>query len=271
MEENKKLPSLQTIFLVINVILFVIILIFSTYTLRYTGQYELYINKDNKNTVSSYIGEEHLKKDSAVKKVIYREVWDDHEYIIYYENGEEETLFLDNIPWENNLIKEEGIYIPLKNFGIIFIFIILMILNTIKIRKIGKKEKSRLICGNISIMTILTIFLMVFCNFVFALSTPFLMIPVSVILVFGGAGVIGFISYFIERKKVVDKLLGNFFKILFVNYILLFAIYGIYLISWAGMNILAFDVIIFILLIAGETILGYIIGRGIHVPIHNRK
>ena len=59
MEENKKLPSLQTIFLVINVILFVIILIFSTYTLRYTGQYELYINKDNKNTVSSYIGEEH--------------------------------------------------------------------------------------------------------------------------------------------------------------------------------------------------------------------
>ena len=56
--------------------------------------------------------------------------------------------FLEDIPWENNLIKEEGIYIPIKNLVVTFILIIIFILNTIKIRKNFKKDNQN---TNISI------------------------------------------------------------------------------------------------------------------------
>ena len=148
MEENKKERFLGTIYRIINGILAILILIFSTSTLRYSGEYELYINKDNKDRIYAYVGEENFRTDSEVKKIIYEEVWDNNNYEVYYEDGEKEVLFLEGIPWENNLIKEEGIYIPIKNLVVTFILIIIFILNTIKIRKNFKKDNQN---TNISI------------------------------------------------------------------------------------------------------------------------
>ena len=148
MEENKKEKSLRNIYKIINWILAIFILIFSTSTLRYSGEYELYINKDNKDRIYAYVGEENFRTDSEVKKIIYEEVWDNNDYEVYYEDGEKEVLFLEGIPWENNLIKEEGIYIPIKNLVVTFILIIIFILNTIKIRKNFKKDNQN---TNISI------------------------------------------------------------------------------------------------------------------------
>lgn len=56
----------------------------------------------------------YVSSSSEVKKIIYEEVWDNNDYEVYYENGEKEVLYLEGIPWQNNLIKEEGIYIFLK-------------------------------------------------------------------------------------------------------------------------------------------------------------
>ena len=114
MEENKKEKSLERIYRIINWVLAIFILVFSTYTLRYSGEYELYINEDNRDRIYAYLGEENFRTDSEVKKIIYEEVWDNNDYEVYYEDGEKEVLYLEGIPWENNLIKEEGIYIFLK-------------------------------------------------------------------------------------------------------------------------------------------------------------
>ena len=148
MEELKKEKFLK-IYRIINGILAIFILVFSTYTLRYSGEYELYINKSNKDRIYTYIGEENFKTDSEVKKIVYEEVWDNNHYEVYYEDGEKEVLYLEGIPWKNNLIKEEGIYIPIRNLGITFILVIIFILNTIKIRKDFKKDRKN---TNISIM-----------------------------------------------------------------------------------------------------------------------
>ena len=83
-------------------------------------------------------------------------------------------------------------------------------------------------------MVTIILTLMILCNFVLGLSTPILIIPVLAIFLFGGAGVIGLISYYIERKKIRPKTSSNFLKILFINYIVLLAIYSIYMISWGG-------------------------------------
>ncbi len=149
MEENKKEKSLRNIYGILNSILAIFILVFSTYTLRYSGEYELYINKSNKDRIYTYIGEENFKTDREVKKIVYEEVWDNNHYEVYYEDGEKEVLYLEGIPWQDNLIKEEGIYIPIRNLGITFILVIIFILNIIKIRKDFKKDKQNI---NISIM-----------------------------------------------------------------------------------------------------------------------
>lgn len=268
MEENRKEKSLRNMYKIINWILAIFILVFSTYTLRYSGEYELYINEDNKDRIYAYIGEENFRTDSKVKKIIYEEVWDDNHYKVYYEDGEEETLFLENIPWQNNLIKEEGIYIPVKNLGITFILVIILILNIMKMRKKFKRDENQLIEKNISIMITTVLTLMILCNFILGLTTPFLMIPILAVLIFGGAGVIGLISYYIERKKIRQKTSSDFLKILFINYIVLLAIYSIYMISWGG--IMEWNVITSIVLVAGETILGYGIGRLIDIPNHKK-
>lgn len=265
MEENKKEKYLETMYRVINGILAIFILIFSTYTLRYSGEYELYVNKDNKDRIYAYIGEENFRTDSEVKKIIYEEVWDDNHYKVYYEDGEEETLFLENIPWQNNLIKEEGIYIPVKNLGITFILVIILILNIMKMRKKFKRDENQLIEKNISIMITTVLTLMILCNFILGLTTPFLMIPILAVLIFGGAGVIGLISYYIERKKMRRKSSSEFFKSLLLNYILLLMIYIIYMIVWAGNSVMELNIFMSILLVAGETILGYGIGKMIDI------
>ena len=105
---------------------------------------------------------------------------------------------------------------------------------------------------------------MILCNFVLGLTTPILMIPILAIFIYGGAGVIGLISYYIERKKMKQKSSSEFLKILFINYIVLLAIYSIYMISWGG--IMECNVITSIVFVAGETILGYGIGRLIDIP-----
>ena len=261
MEENKKEKCLRNIYRIINWILAIFILVFSTYTLRYSGEYELYINEDNKDRIYTYIGEENLKTDSEVKKIVYEEVWDNNNYEVYYEDGEKEVLYLEGIPWQDNLIKEEGIYIPVRNLGITFILVIIFILNTIKIRKDFKKDKQNM---NISIMVKIILTFMIICNIVFTLTTPFLMIPVLILLVFGGTGLVGLISYYIEKEKTIQKSSSDFLKILFVNYIVLLAVYSIYMISWGA--IMEFNVIISIVLVAGEGILGYAIGRFMDMP-----
>lgn len=261
MEENKKEKCLRNIYRIINWILAIFIFVFSTYTLRYSGEYELYINKDNKDRIYAYIGEENLKTDCNVKKIVYEEVWDNHQYKVFYENGEEEILNLEGIPWKNNLIKEEGIYIPIKNLVVIIVLIIIFILNTIQIRKNFQKENPNM---NISIMVKIILTFMIICNVVFALTTPFLMIPVMILLVFGGTGLVGLISYYIEKEKTIQKSSSDFLKFLFVNYIVLLAVYSTYIISWGA--IMEFNVIISIVLVAGESILGYAIGRFMDIP-----
>lgn len=261
MEGDKKEKSLRNIYRIINWILAIFILVFSTYTLRYSGEYELYINEDNKDRIYTYIGEENLKTDSEVKKIVYEEVWDNNNYEVYYEDGEKEVLYLEGIPWENNLIKEEGIYIPIRNLGITFILVIIFILNTIKIRKDFKKDKQNI---NISMMIKIIFTFMIICNIVFTLTTPFLMIPVMILVVFGGTGLVGLISYYIEKEKTIQKSSSDFLKILFINYIILLAVYSIYMISWGA--IMEFNVIISIVLVAGEGILGYAIGRFMDMP-----
>lgn len=260
MEELKKEKFLK-IYRIINGILAIFILVFSTYTLRYSGEYELYINKSNKDRIYTYIGEENFKTDSEVKKIVYEEVWDNNHYEVYYEDGEKEVLYLEGIPWKNNLIKEEGIYIPIRNLGITFILVIIFILNTIKIRKDFKKDRKN---TNISIMIKIIFTFMIICNIVFTLTTPFLMIPVMILLVFGGTGLVGLISYYIEKEKTIQKSSSDFLKFLFVNYIILLAVYSIYIISWGA--IMEFNVIISIVLVAGESILGYAIGRFMDMP-----
>ena len=260
MEELKKEKFLK-IYRIINGILAIFILVFSTYTLRYSGEYELYINKSNKDRIYTYIGEENFKTDSEVKKIVYEEVWDNNHYEVYYEDGEKEVLYLEGIPWKNNLIKEEGIYIPIRNLGITFILVIIFILNTIKIRKDFKKDRKN---TNISIMIKIIFTFMIICNIVFTLTTPFLMIPVMILLVFGGTGLVGLISYYIEKEKTIQKSSSDFLKFLFVNYIVLLAVYSIYIISWGA--IMEFNVIISIVLVAGESILGYAIGRFMDMP-----
>ena len=260
MEENKKERFLGTIYRIINGILAIFILVFSTYTLRYSGEYELYINKDNKDRIYTYIGEENLKTDSEVKKIVYEEVWDNNNYEVYYEDGEKEVLYLEGIPWENNLIKEEGIYIPIKNLVVTIVLIIIFILNTIQIRKKFQKENQNM---NISIMVKIILTFMIICNIVFTLTTPFLMIPVMILVVFGGTGLVGLISYYIEKEKTIQKSSSDFFKFSFVNYIIILAIYSIYMISWGA--IMEFNVIISLVLVAGETILGYGIGKMIDI------
>lgn len=264
MEENKKEKFLERIYRIINWGLAIFILVFSTYTLRYSGEYELYINEDNRDRIYAYVGEENFRTDSEAKKIIYEEVWDNNDYKIYYENGEKEVLYLERIPWENNLIKEEGIYIPIRNLGITFILVIILILNITIIRKRFEKDNNQLIYKNISIMVTIILTIMILCNFVLGLTTPILIIPVLAIFLFGGAGVIGLISYYIERKKIISKTSSNFLKILFINYIVLLAIYSIYMISWGG--IMEWNVITSIVLVAGETNLGYGIGRLIDIP-----
>ena len=268
MEENKKEKSLRNIYRIINWILAIFILVFSTYTLRYSGEYELYINEDNKDRIYTYVGEENFRTDREAKKIIYEEVWDDNHYKVYYEDGEKEVLYLESIPWQNNLIKEEGIYIPIRNLGITFILVIILILNITIIRKKFKKDNNQLTGKNISIMVTMILTLIIFCNFALGLTTPILIIPVLAIFLFGGAGVIGLISYYIERKKIRQKTSSDFLKILFINYIVLLAIYSIYMISWEG--IMEWNVITSILLVAGESILGYIIGRMIDIPNHKK-
>ena len=261
MEENKKEKSLRSIYGILNSILAIFILVFSTYTLRYSGEYELYINKSNKDRIYTYIGEENFKTDSEVKKIIYEEVWDNNHYEVYYEDGEKEVLYLEGIPWQDNLIKEEGIYIPIRNLGITFVLIIIFILNTIKIRKDFKKDRKN---TNISIMNKIIFTFMIICNIVFTLTTPFLMIPVMILVVFGGTGLVGLISYYIEKEKTIQKSSSDFLKFLLVNYIVLLAVYSIYIISWGA--IMEFNVIISIVLVAGESILGYGIGRFMDIP-----
>ncbi len=268
MEENKKEKSLRNIYRIINWILAIFILVFSTYTLRYSGEYELYINEDNKDRIYTYVGEENFRTDREAKKIIYEEVWDDNHYKVYYEDGEKEVLYLESIPWQNNLIKEEGIYIPISNLGITFILVIILILNITIIRKKFKKDNNQLTGKNISIMVTMILTLIIFCNFALGLTTPILIIPVLAIFLFGGAGVIGLISYYIERKKIRQKTSSDFLKILFINYIVLLAIYSIYMISWEG--IMEWNVITSILLVAGESILGYIIGRMIDIPNYKK-
>ncbi len=268
MEENKKEKSLRNIYRIINWILAIFILVFSTYTLRYSGEYELYINEDNKDRIYTYVGEENFRTDREAKKIIYEEVWDDNHYKVYYEDGEKEVLYLESIPWQNNLIKEEGIYIPIRNLGITFILVIILILNITIIRKKFKKDNNQLTGKNISIMVTMILTLIIFCNFALGLTTPILIIPVLAIFLFGGAGVIGLISYYIERKKIRQKTSSDFLKILFINYIVLLAIYSIYMISWEG--IMEWNVITSILLVAGESILGYIIGRMIDIPNYKK-
>ena len=268
MEENKKEKSLRNIYRIINWILAIFILVFSTYTLRYSGEYELYINEDNKDRIYTYVGEENFRTDREANKIIYEEVWDDNHYKVYYEDGEKEVLYLESIPWQNNLIKEEGIYIPIRNLGITFILVIILILNITIIRKKFKKDNNQLTGKNISIMVTMILTLIIFCNFALGLTTPILIIPVLAIFLFGGAGVIGLISYYIERKKIRQKTSSDFLKILFINYIVLLAIYSIYMISWEG--IMEWNVITSILLVAGESILGYIIGRMIDIPNYKK-
>lgn len=265
MEENKKEKYLETMYRVINGILAIFILIFSTYTLRYSGEYELYINKDNKDRIYAYIGEENFKTDSEAKKIIYEEVWDDNHYKVYYENGEEETLYLEDIPWQDNFIKEEGIYIPVRNLSIIFILIIILILNMTRMKKRFKRNNNQILGKNISIMVTIILTFMILCNFVLGLTSPILMIPILAVLIFGGAGVIGLISYYIERKKMRQKSSSEFFKNLLLNYLLLLAIYIIYMIVWAGNGVMEVNVFMSILLVAGETILGYGIGKMIDI------
>ena len=260
MEENKKEKSLRNIYRIINGILAIFILVFSTYTLRYSGEYELYINKDNKDRIYTYIGKENLKTNSEAKKIVYEEVWDNNHYEVYYEDGEKEVLYLEGIPWQNNLIEEEGIHIPIRNLGITFIIIIIFILNTIKIRKDFKKDRKN---TNISIMMKIIFTFMIICNIVFTLITPFLMIPVMILVVFGGTGLVGLISYYIEKEKTIQKSSSDFLKFLFVNYIVLLAVYSIYIISWGV--IMEFNVIISLVLVSGETILGYGIGKMIDI------
>lgn len=270
MEENKKEKSLRNIYRIINWILAIFILVFSTYTLRYSGEYELYVNKDNKDRIYTYVGEENFRTDSEVKKIIYEEVWDNHQYKVFYENGEEETLYLENIPWQNNLIKEEAIYIPVRNLGITFIFVIILILNIMKMRKKFKRDENQLMEKNISIMITTVLTLMILCNFILGLTTPFLMIPILAVFIFGGAGVIGLISYYIERKNMRRKSSSEFFKSLLLNYVLLLMIYIIYIIVWAGNSVMELNIFMSILLVSGETILGYIIGRMIDIPNYKK-
>lgn len=260
MEESKKEKSLRNIYRMLNSILVIFILVFSTYTLRYSGEYELYISKSNKDRIYTYIGEENFKTDRKVKKIVYEEVWDYNHYEIYYEDGEKDVLYLEGIPWQDNLIKEEGIYIPTRNLAITFILVIIFILNTIKIRKDLKKDKQNI---NISIMIKIIFTFMIICNIVFTLTTPFLMIPVMIILVFGGTGLVGLISYYIEKEKTIQKSSSDFLKFLFINYIVLLAVYSTYMISWGA--IIELNVIISIVLVAGETILGYGIGKTIDI------
>lgn len=268
MEANKKEKSLERIYRIINWGLAIFILVFSIYTLRYSGEYELYINEDNRDRIYAYVGEENFRTDREAKKIIYEEVWDDNHYKVYYEDGEKEVLYLESIPWQNNLIKEEGIYIPIRNLGITFILVIILILNITIIRKKFKKDNNQLTGKNISIMVTMILTLIIFCNFALGLTTPILIIPVLAIFLFGGAGVIGLISYYIERKKIRQKTSSDFLKILFINYIVLLAIYSIYMISWEG--IMEWNVITSILLVAGESILGYIIGRMIDIPNYKK-
>ena len=257
MEENKKERFLGTIYRIINGILAIFILVFSTYTLRYSGEYELYINKSNKDRIYTYIGEENFKTDREVKKIVYEEVWDNNHYEVYYEDGEKEVLYLEGIPWQDNLIKEEGIYIPIRNLGITFVLIIVFILNTIKIRKDFKKDRKN---TNISIMIKIIFTSMIICNIVFTLTTPFLMIPVMILVVFGGTGLVGLISYHIDIENTKQKSSSNFFKFLLINYLFLLILYIIYIISWAGVYTVL-STMIPIALLSGESILGYVIGR----------
>ena len=257
MEENKKERFLGTIYRIINGILAIFILVFSTYTLRYSGEYELYINKSNKDRIYTYIGEENFKTDREVKKIVYEEVWDNNHYEVYYEDGEKEVLYLEGIPWQDNLIKEEGIYIPIRNLGITFVLIIVFILNTIKIRKDFKKDRKN---TNISIMIKIIFTFMIICNIVFTLTTPFLMIPVMILVVFGGTGLVGLISYHIDIENTKQKSSSNFFKFLLINYLFLLILYIIYIISWAGVYTVL-STMIPIALLSGESILGYVIGR----------
>lgn len=270
MEENKKEKSLRNIYRIINWILAIFILVFSTYTLRYSGEYELYVNKDNKDRIYTYVGEENFKTDREAKKIIYEEVWDDNHYKVYYEDGEKEVLYLESIPWQNNLIKEEGIYIPVRNLGITFILVIILILNIIGMRRKFKRNENQLIEKNISIMVTTVLTLIILCNFILGLTTPFLMIPILAIFIFGGAGVIGLISYYIERKKMRRKSSSEFFKSLLLNYVLLLMIYIIYMIVWAGNSVMELNIFMSILLVEGETILGYIIGRMIDIPNYKK-
>ena len=257
MEENKKERFLGTIYRIINGILAIFILVFSTYTLRYSGEYELYINKSNKDRIYTYIGEENFKTDREVKKIVYEEVWDNNHYEVYYEDGEKEVLYLEGIPWQDNLIKEEGIYIPIRNLGITFVLIMVFILNTIKIRKDFKKDRKN---TNISIMIKIIFTSMIICNIVFTLTTPFLMIPVMILVVFGGTGLVGLISYHIDIENTKQKSSSNFFKFLLINYLFLLILYIIYIISWAGVYTVL-STMIPIALLSGESILGYVIGR----------
>ena len=184
-----------------------------------------------------------------------------------YEDGEKEVLYLESIPWQNNLIKEEGIYIPVRNLGITFILVIILILNIIGMRRKFKRNENQLIEKNISIMITTVLTLMILCNFILGLTTPFLMIPILAIFIFGGAGVIGLISYYIERKKMRRKSSSEFFKSLLLNYVLLLMIY---MIVWAGNSVMELNIFMSILLVAGETILGYIIGRMIDIPNYKK-
>ena len=63
---------------------------------------------------------------------------------------------------------------------------------------------------------------------------------------------------------------SEFFKSLLLNYVLLLMIYIIYMIVWAGNSVMELNVFISILLLAGETILGYIIGRMIDIPNYKK-
>ena len=73
-----------------------------------------------------------------------------------------------------------------------------------------------------------------------------------------------------ERKKMRRKSSSEFFKSLLLNYVLLLMIYIIYMIVWAGNSVMKLNIFMSILLVAGETILGYIIGRMIDIPNYKK-
>ena len=135
------------------------------------------------------------------------------------------------------------------------------------LRRKFKRNENQLIEKNISIMVTTVLTLIILCNFILGLTTPFLMIPILAIFIFGGAGVIGLISYYIERKKMRRKSSSEFFKSLLLNYVLLLMIY---MIVWAGNSVMELNIFMPILLVAGETILGYIIGRMIDIPNYKK-